>query len=117
MLAKKRKTTCCGHNTDYLGGPHGMKKTRIISIILAMLMLVSSLVLAGCSGEGEEGEDKKASASTSTRDIVALNMYILTEDTTTDEAADRVQMALNEILLPNYKTLLKINYLCIAINL
>ena len=85
-----------------------MKKTRFLSLVLAILMVLSTAVFTGCS-EGEE--EKKASANTSTREIVALNMYIITEDSTTKEAADRVQMALNEILLPNYKTMLKINYL------
>ncbi len=85
-----------------------MKKTRFLSLLLAVLMTASTLLFTGCS-EGEE--EKKESANTSTREIIALNMYILTEDSTTEEAADRVQMALNEILLPNYKTMLKINYL------
>ena len=90
----------------YWEEPHGMKKTKIISLILSVLMIASSVIMTGCS----EDEEKK-SANTSTREIVALNMYILTEDTTTEEAADRVQMAINEILLPEYKTMLKINYL------
>ena len=85
-----------------------MKKTRILSLLLAVLMTLSAFIFTGCS-EGEDEEKK--SSNTSTREIVALNMYILTEDTTTEEAADRVQMAINEILLPNYKTMLKINYL------
>jgi len=85
-----------------------MKKTRILSLLLAVLMTLSALIFTGCS-EGEDEEKK--SSNTSTREIVALNMYILTEDSTTEEAADRVQMAINEILLPNYKTMLKINYL------
>lgn len=84
-----------------------MKKTRILSLVLAVLMIVSACFISGCSEETEE----TASANTSTREIIALNMYILTEDTTTKEAADKVQMAINEILLPNYKTMLKINYL------
>lgn len=87
--------------------PQGMKKTRILSLILSVLMIASAVVLAGCS----EDEDEKKSANTSTREIVALNMYILTEDTTTQDAATKVQMAINEILLPNYKTMVKINYL------
>ena len=57
-----------------------MKKTRILSLVLALLMLASAIVMTGCSEDGE-----KTSANTSTREIVALNMYILTEDTTTEE--------------------------------
>ena len=82
-------------------------KKRIVSVLLAVLMLFTAVVSTGCSSEEASGE----SANTSTREIIALNMYILTEDSTTYEAANNVQMAINEILLPNYKTMLKINYL------
>lgn len=85
-----------------------MKKTRLLTFLLAALMIVSTAFFAGCAGTEE---DTTSAGSTSTREIIALNMYILTEESTTEEAADRVQMAINEILLPNYKTLLKINYL------
>ena len=88
-----------------------MKTTRFLSLLLAVLMIASTVLFSGCAeAEGEEDEGG-STANTSTREIVALNMYILTEDTTTEEAADRVQMALNQILLPNYKTMLKLNYL------
>lgn len=85
-----------------------MKKTRFLSLLLAVLMTASTILFTGCT-EGETEE--KTTANTSTRQILALNMYILTEDTTTKEAADRVQMEINKILLPNYKTMIKMNYL------
>jgi len=85
-----------------------MKSKRIISILLAAVMLFSSVVLSGCSGSNSE-ED--AANSTSTREITTVNMYILTEDTTTQEAASAVELEINRILLPEYKTMLKINYL------
>ena len=85
-----------------------MKKSRFLSLLLAALMVASTVLFSGCSESEEEGG---STANTSTKEIVALNMYILTEESTTKEAADRVQMAINEILLPNYKTMLKINYL------
>ena len=86
-----------------------MKKTRFLSLLLAVIMTASTLLFSGCSEA--EGEEEAATANTSTRQIVALNMYILTEDTTTEEAADRVQMEINRILLPNHKTMVKMNYL------
>ena len=86
-----------------------MKKTRFLSLLLAVIMTASTLLFSGCSEA--EGEEDVATANTSTRQIVALNMYILTEDTTTEEAADRVQMEINRILLPNHKTMVKMNYL------
>lgn len=85
--------------------PQRMKLRRFVTVLLAVLTVTSTLVFTGCSS------GDKAAATTSTRDIVALNMYIITEDTTTKEASDKVEMAINEILLPNYKTLIKINYL------
>lgn len=82
-----------------------MKPTRILSLLLAVLMIVSTVFLSSCGGEEESGE------STSTREIIALNMYIITNEETDADAAKAVQMELNRHLLPNYKTLLKINYL------
>ena len=108
MLVQSLKGVVAGSIRIIWEEPQGMKKTRLLSLILAVLMIASTIVFSGCS-TGEETEKK--SANTSTREIIALNMYILTEDTTTEEAADRVQMAINEILLPNYKTMIKINYL------
>ncbi len=85
-----------------------MKSKRILSILLAAVMLFSSLVMSGCSGTNSE-ED--AANSASTRTITTLSMYILTGEETTKEAADAVQLALNRILLPEYKTMLKLHYL------
>ena len=84
-----------------------MKPTRFLSLLLAVLTIVSTVFLSSC-GDGEgTGE------STSTREIIALNMYILTNEDTDAEAAKAVQMELNRYLLPNHKTLLKINYLTV----
>lgn len=82
-----------------------MKPTRFLSLLLAVLMIVSTVFLSSCGGEEE------SSMSTSTREVVALNMYILTNEDTDPEAAKAVQMELNRYLLPNHKTLVKINYL------
>lgn len=71
-------------------------------------MLFSTVIMSGCSGTNSE-ED--AANSTSTRTITTLSMYILTGEETTQEAADKVELAINRILLPEYKTMLKINYL------
>lgn len=84
-----------------------MKSKRLLSILLAAVMLFSTVVMSGCSGTNSE-ED--AVNSTSTRTITTLSMYILTDEATTKEAADKVQMEINRILLPEYKTMLKINY-------
>ena len=85
-----------------------MKFKKLLSILLAATMLFSAVVMTGCSGTNSE-ED--AANSTSTREITTVNMYILTESTTTPEAAAAVELEINRILLPEYKTMLKINYL------
>ena len=86
-----------------------MKSTKILSLLLAVVMIASACLMSGCSKA--TNSDENAANSTSTRKITALNMYIITEDTTTKEAANKVQMEINRILLPEYKTMLKINYI------
>ncbi len=86
-----------------------MKSKRLLSILFAAIMLFSTVVLSGCSGGTNSDED--AANSTSTRTITTLSMYILTGEETTKEASDAVQLAINSILLPEYKTMLKIHYL------
>lgn len=84
-----------------------MKSKRLLSILLAAVMLFSAVAMTSCSKNNSE---ENAANSTGTRTITTLSMYILTGDETTKEAADKVQMEINRILLPEYKTMLKINY-------
>lgn len=84
-----------------------MKLTRLLSILLAAMMVVCVLAFTGCSSEEEE----EAAGTGSTKSVEVLNMYIITEDSTTHKAAKDVQKAINEILLPSEKTILNINYL------
>lgn len=58
----------------------------------------------GCAKKNNNDENE-------TSGIVALNMFIMTEDETSPSAAREVQMAINEITVPKYKMLIKINYL------
>lgn len=72
--------------------------------MLAALMLFTAVASTGCS-KGENNDKNEASG------IVTLNMFIITEDETSPEAAREVQMAINEITVPQHKMLVKINYL------
>ena len=81
-----------------------MNMKRILSALLVLTMIIP-VALTGCKKEADELKE------TSIRQNVTLNMYIVTEDETDPEQAKAVQMALNEILLPDYKTTVKINYL------
>jgi len=85
-----------------------MKAKKILTALLAIIMTVTTVMTTGCSG-GNSEED--AANTTSTRKIVTLNMFIMTEEETDPEVAKKVQMEINKILLPEYKTMLKINYL------
>lgn len=82
-----------------------MKTKRLLSFILASLMIVSAVFMTSCDEKDELDEDL------SSKKTVTLNMYIITEDETTDEAAKAVQLAINDLTLSKYKTKIKINYL------
>lgn len=79
-------------------------KSRVLSVLLAAGMVLGMLATAGCSKKGNNDESEKSG-------IVTLNMFILTEEETSQSAAREVQMAINEITVPQYKMLVKINYL------
>lgn len=81
-----------------------MKSKRISALIMVAVMLLTSLVLSGCSNGGANTEESEKSG------IVTLNMFVLTEDETSESAAKEVQMAINEITVPQHKMLVKINY-------
>ncbi len=81
-----------------------MKSKRISAFIMAAVMLLTSLVFSGCSNGGANTEENEKSG------IVTLNMFILTEEETSESAAKAVQMAINEITVPQHKMLVKINY-------
>ncbi len=81
-----------------------MKIKRILSLILASAMIIASmLALSGCGDDGNNDENELSG-------VVTLNMFVITEEETNMEAAKRVQMAINEITVPQYKMLVKINY-------
>lgn len=82
-----------------------MTTKRILSALIALVMTVP-MFLTGCQKKADDIDSE-----TSIRQNITLNMYILTEEETDPEQAKAVQMALNEILLPDYKTTVKINYL------
>lgn len=82
-----------------------MTTKRILSVLIALFMTLP-MFLTGCQKQADDIDSE-----TSIRQNITLNMYILTEEETDPEQAKAVQMALNEILLPDYKTTVKINYL------
>ena len=82
-------------------------KLRILSIVLCIAMLVCAF--ASCSKKEEE--DDGVISETSARAAVTLSMYVITEDGTTDEAAEAVEKAINSMTKSKYTTKLEITYL------
>ncbi len=83
-----------------------MKMKRILGAFLALAMLIP-VVLTGCKSDDEADTTDNSSI----RQNIVLNMYILTDEKTDLEQAQAVEIALNEILLPDYRTVVKINYI------
>ena len=81
-----------------------MKSKRILSALLAALMIVTAVLSTGCSNQSNNDENELSG-------IITLNMFVLTEEETDPAAARAVQMAINEITVPQHKMLVKINYL------
>ncbi len=82
-----------------------MKMKRLLGGFLALCMTLP-LALTGCQKEADDLD-----SNTSIRRNVVLNMYILTDKETKPEQAEAVELALNEILLPDYRTVVKLNYI------
>lgn len=82
-----------------------MNFKRVSAFIMAAVMLFSLVAFTGCS-EGAKNSDESEKSG-----IVTLNMFVLTEEETSEKAAKEVQMAINEITVPQYKMFIKINYL------
>ena len=83
-----------------------MKMKRILGAFLVLTMLIP-MVLTGC----KKSDDEDTTDTSSIRQNIVLNMYILTDEKTDLEQAQAVEIALNEILLPDYRTVVKINYI------
>lgn len=75
---------------------------RLISLMLTIIMLFS-VMLTSCSSTSDEDavDDVNAEAS---RYTTTLNMYLITEKETTDEAAAAVAEAFNKITKAKFKT-------------
>ena len=80
-----------------------MKAKRFLALALVAIMVFSSIVMTGCTKSSNNEEREKSG-------IVTLNMFVITEEETSSDAARQVQMAINEITVPQHKMLVKINY-------
>lgn len=77
---------------------------KIVSFILCLLMLVP--MLSSCSDK----EDLDT-IETTTRSAVTLSLYVITENGTTEAAADAVEDAIRSLVKSKYTTNLEIEYI------
>ena len=83
-----------------------MKMKKLLSLMLCIVMLATT-VLTSC--EKEKTEEEKAAENNI--ELVTLNMFIVTDDETTEEQKQSVEVAINEITIKSFKTKLNINFL------
>lgn len=80
-----------------------MKFKKLLSLMLCVVMLAATAFTTGCQKEEKEEEVKTGTPT--------LNMFVITEDETTDEQAKAVQLAINELTLKKIKAMVKINFI------
>ena len=84
---------------------------RIISLILAFLML-SGILLTGCSslsGEGDETLDEILVEEAS-NSAITLSMYVVSVEPVDEKTAQKVEDAFNKITKPNFKIQVKLHF-------
>ncbi len=78
---------------------------RILALLLALVTVAA--VFAGCgnsSGKTPAETGDETVAETATRTAVSINMWVVTDEKTTDEAKEQVEKALNEITKKRFTT-------------
>ena len=73
-------------------------------MMLVVVMMFAAVFTSSCS-KSENNEQNEQSG------IVTLNMFVITEEETSESAKLEVQWNINAITVPQHKTLVKINYL------
>ena len=74
---------------------------RLISLLLAVVMLCS-LCLTACSNSSDEEDEKKTDETL--RQNVVLTIYAVTADSTTEEGLAAVEEKINNYCVAKYKT-------------
>ncbi len=98
-------------DTDFQGGNQMMNK-RIISLILAMLML-TGVLFTGCGSlGGGEGTDPGATEPPidDSGSAMTLSMYVVSEEPVSEATAKSVEEAFNRITKVNFKTQVKLHF-------
>ena len=80
-----------------------MKSKRFLAMLLAAMMMLTAVMSTGCSKK-ESNEQNEESG------IVTLNMFVITDEKTSDSAKLEVQWNINAITVPQHKMRVKLNY-------
>ena len=83
-------------------------RKRLLCILLAAVMLLSAAALSGCAGT--TGDVKDNISKDASENAVTLVMWLVTNDTTTPEAVENVQTAINKITQDKFKIRLLLKY-------
>lgn len=83
-------------------------RKRLLCILLAAVMLLSAAALSGCAGT--TGDAKDNISKDASENAVTLVMWLVTNDTTTPEAVENVQAAINKITQDKFKVRLLLKY-------
>ncbi|MGI6167907.1 MAG: hypothetical protein ACOYIA_07230 [Eubacteriales bacterium] len=76
-------------------------KKKLTCLVLCAVLVISSLLVAGCSQQQMDEEAQREEAS---RGTATLNWYLMTEEGTTPEAAKAIEEAVNKITKSKFKT-------------
>ena len=81
---------------------------KLISLLLAMIMVLS--MFAGCSkDENSEPGDETADTEDSQRVAMTLSLWLPTDESTTEEAKEQVEAAINKITQAKYDTAIELH--------
>ncbi len=83
-------------------------KKKLMCMALCVIMLMSSLSLFGCSSTNSTTESDVTNEAS--RGTITLNMYVVTDERTSPEAAEAVEEAINKITKSKFKTKLNISF-------
>ena len=80
---------------------------KLISLLLAMVIVLG--MFAGCSKDEEDPGDETADTQDSKRVAMTLSLWLPTDPSTTDEAAEQVEAAVNKITQAKYDTAIELH--------
>ena len=79
-------------------------KKRLLALMLALVTVAALFAGCGSSGKTPAETGDETVAETATRAAVSINMWVVTDEKTTDEAKEQVEKALNEITKKRFTT-------------